>query len=187
MQMLETVLRDIASVIRPGALVADVASVKSRPVALLQRYVPEHVSVIGLHPLFGPQSGQNGIAGLPVVVCPIRPGDPVAVRRFLSEQLGLSVMVLTPEAHDRAMAHVQALTHLVAAVLARMELPRDTVGTAAYASLLRCVELVHGDARALFVAIQHENPFAAAMRERFAHAVAEVLADVAGEAPQLIP
>lgn len=184
-QAMESVIRDIAPVVRPGAIVLDVASVKMRPVEFLRRYLPEHVSVVGLHPLFGPQSGRNGIAGLPMVVCPVRPADPVEVRRFLGEQLGLAVTVLTPEAHDRTMAHVQALTHLVAAVLARMNLPVESIGTAAYASLLRCVELVHGDARELFLAIQHENPFAAAMRARFAEAVAEVLTDIEGEASLL--
>jgi prephenate dehydrogenase len=185
-QALEAVLRDIASVVRPGALVVDVASVKLRPVELLRRYLAEHVSVVGLHPLFGPQSGRNGIAGLPIVVCPIRPADPISVRHFLSQQLGLSVTVLTPEAHDRAMAHVQALTHIVAAVLARMELPTETISTAAYASLLRCVELVHGDARELFLAIQHQNPFATAVRQQFALAVAEVLRDIDGEGAQTV-
>jgi prephenate dehydrogenase len=177
-QALEAVLCEVTPFLRPSALVLDVASVKMRPVTLLRQYLPDHVSAVGLHPLFGPQSGRDGIAGLSVVVCPIRPADPVRVRRFLTEQLGLTVMVQTPEAHDRTMAHVQALTHFVAAVLARMDLPAYPVVTPSYTSLRRVVELLHADARELFLAIQHENPFAAVVRDQFVRIVAEVRAEV---------
>ena len=49
--------------------------------------------VVATHPLFGPQSARDGIAGLKVAVCPIRGrrGARVAVF-FLRERLRLNVV-----------------------------------------------------------------------------------------------
>ena len=64
MQKLEPVLKEVAPFIKPGALVVDVASVKVKPTGWMEQHVPAHADIVGLHPLFGPQSGKNGIAGL---------------------------------------------------------------------------------------------------------------------------
>ena len=55
-----------------GQIVADTCSVKQRPVEWMLRYLPERVHILGAHPLFGPDSGKDGIAGLKIAVCPVR-------------------------------------------------------------------------------------------------------------------
>lgn len=173
-QQLDTVIDAIAPLVRPGALVLDVASVKSRPVAAMRDRLPRTVDVVGLHPLFGPQSGRNGIRGLPIVVCPVRPTDPSYVIDVLTARFGLSVTVLTADAHDRMMAHVQALTHFVAAALKRVGVPALPVETQSYATLRAVVELVGGDAPELYRAIQYENPYAGDVRQAFVQATIEL-------------
>ncbi|WP_343616542.1 prephenate dehydrogenase/arogenate dehydrogenase family protein [Novosphingobium sp.] len=46
----------IAPLLRPGALVMDVGSVKVEPARIMVAQLPPHVSVIATHPMFGPQS-----------------------------------------------------------------------------------------------------------------------------------
>ena len=71
-QRFEQVLTDIAPVVKADAIVIDVASIKSKPIELMQDILPPTVQIIGTHPLFGPQSGKDGIEGLNIVICPLR-------------------------------------------------------------------------------------------------------------------
>ncbi len=184
-QTLDAVLAETAAWIRPGALVLDVASVKIKPLQLLERHLPESVEIIGTHPLFGPQSGKNGLAGLRIVLCPVRSARFAAVRQFLEETLGLLVFERTPEEHDREMAYVQGLTHLVARTLHRMRLPRTEQKTVAYQHLLDIEELLGSDSDALFYTIQRENPAAAEVRDEFVRVLDEIIKIVEnGEPPK---
>ena len=100
------VATEMAPHLRPGALVLDVCSIKVKPLALLAARLPGHVAIVGTHPLFGPQSGRDGIRGLRLSLCEVRGGRAPMVARFLRRRLGLDVIVTTPEAHDRQMASV---------------------------------------------------------------------------------
>uniref|UniRef100_A0A0N4Z7H8 Prephenate/arogenate dehydrogenase domain-containing protein n=1 Tax=Parastrongyloides trichosuri TaxID=131310 RepID=A0A0N4Z7H8_PARTI len=90
----------IAPSVTPGALILDVGSVKVKPAKVMLDGLPEGVQIVGTHPLFGPQSGKDGIAGLRIAVCPVR-GDKAAwrVAAFCRKALGLKVFVVTPEDH----------------------------------------------------------------------------------------
>jgi len=158
--------------LRSGALVLDVCSVKLIPAQLMRDLLPDTVEAIGTHPLFGPQSGRDGIAGLTMAVCPIR-GAALTSRRarrvaaFARRALGLKVFITTPEAHDREAAMVQGLTHLIAKVLVQMEpLPRRMT-TASFDRLMQAVDMVRYDAPEVFLAIERLNPYAADVRNRF--------------------
>jgi prephenate dehydrogenase len=157
----------VAPHVRPGALVIDVASVKMGPARWLAEALPNHVDIIGTHPLFGPQSARAGLTGLEIVICPVR-GERVArLTRFLERVLLLKVSLTTPEAHDRALAAVQGLTHMIAKVMSGLEpLPR-THTTVSYDQMMQALSLVQGDSDELFLAIERENPFAAELRQRF--------------------
>ena len=123
--------------------------------------------MVGTHPLFGPNSGRHGIAGLTVVVCGEGGRKAAAVERFLRNRLALDVRVATPEAHDRQMAYVQGLSHLVARSLRGLVPPELGFGTAGFAKLEGLMELAGGDSDALLATIVGGNPFAPAVLERF--------------------
>jgi prephenate dehydrogenase len=79
--------------LRRRARVYDVASVKTKPLRLLDELLPPGVALLGLHPMFGPQSARHGVRGLKVVVCrpaaPRRAAAPRAVIELLQRELEL--------------------------------------------------------------------------------------------------
>lgn len=153
--------------LRAGSLVLDVGSVKIAPGRLLETGLPDHVEIIGTHPLFGPQSARDGIAGLKIALCPIRGRSTGRVAAFLRKALKLEVIVTTADAHDREVAMVQGLTHLVAKILVRMEPLPQLMTTASFEHLMRATEMVRHDAPEVFMAIERDNPHAKAVRDRF--------------------
>lgn len=164
---LPAVVADLAPHLRAGAVVLDVGSVKIGPALAMQAGLPEHVEIVGTHPLFGPQSGRDGIAGLKIALCPIRGRSAWRVGAFLRKVLKLDAIMTTPEAHDREAAMVQGLTHLIAKILVRMEpLPRRMT-TASFDLIMRATEMVRYDAPGVFLAIEQANPHAKAVRDRF--------------------
>jgi len=166
-QRFESVVRRIVPHLRPGALVVDVCSVKLKPHAILARLLPPEVDFVCTHPLFGPQSGRDGIAGLKIAVCPGRGGREPCVERFLAERLRLTVVRTTPERHDRELAYVQGLTHLIAKIMVEIE-PQDVLQTTrTWELLMQSVELVRYDSDELFLAIESENPFVGEAKARF--------------------
>jgi prephenate dehydrogenase len=164
---LQALARQIGPHVRPHAIVMDVASVKTKPAQWLADAIPAHANVLCTHPLFGPQSGKDGVAGLEIVVCPVRGGRVNRVVRFLERVLALRVSITTPEQHDKALAAVQGLTHMIAKVMSGLEpLPRVHT-TVSYDLLMKGVGLVQGDSDELFMAIERDNPFAGEIRRRF--------------------
>lgn len=153
--------------LKTGAVVLDVGSVKIGPAQAMEAALPGDVEIIGTHPLFGPQSARNGLAGLKIALCPIRGGSTPRIAAFLRHVLKLKVVVTSADAHDREVAMVQGLTHLIAKILVRMEpLPR-TMTTASFDLLMQATEMVRYDAPNVFMAIERANPHAKAVRDRF--------------------
>ncbi|MEM7755124.1 MAG: prephenate dehydrogenase [Planctomycetota bacterium] len=177
LQHLGEVLDAVGPVLGEGALVADVTSVKVEPIGLMNDRLPNHAQILGTHPLFGPQSvAEKGLAGQRLAVCRVRIDDAVyaAVERVLSGALGLDVIETTADEHDRQMALVQALTHLVGHAAAELDLADLPLGTLAYRRLRQLAQNISGDSEELFDAIQGRNPYAAGVRARFVEAVDRV-------------
>jgi len=165
-RVMRSVFEQIAPHLQAGALVIDVGSVKMLPSQWMLETLPAHVDIVATHPLFGPQSARNGLAGLRLVVCPIR-GDRAENVAAFGRSLGLAVNVTTPEEHDREMAYVQALTHLIGRSLVNLDIPDEQMKTPSYQHLLDLCGLVGGDTFELFAAIQTQNPFASEIAESF--------------------
>lgn len=164
---LAEVVEAVAPHIQPGSLVLDVGSVKLGPVAIMRRGLPEHAGIVATHPLFGPQSARDGISGLKIAVCPVRGRGGYRLAAFLRRRLGLNVIMTTPEDHDREMATVQGLTHLIAKVLVQMEPLPQRMTTKSFDLLLEAVNMVRHDAPEVFEAIESANFYAAGVRRRF--------------------
>ncbi len=167
-EALEVTLDAIWPHLAADALVIDVGSVKVKPARLMVERLPEGVRVVGTHPLFGPQSAKDGVAGLRIAVCEIRgTKDARRVAAFCRHALKLKVFQVSPEDHDREAATVQGLTHLIARVLLAMEPLPTRMTTASFERLMQAVDMVRHDSPAVFRAIERDNPFAAEVRERF--------------------
>jgi 4-amino-4-deoxyprephenate dehydrogenase len=105
-------VRPVAAALRPGALLVDTLSVKSRIVDATRRHAGG-AEVISLNPLFAPSLG---IRGRPVAAVVTRDGPRGRELLRLIEHWGGRVLRLSAEEHDRLAGATQALTH--AAVLA---------------------------------------------------------------------
>ena len=103
----EGVIEKIAPFLSPKTLLADLTSIKEKP---LQKMLDAHTGpVIGLHPIFGPTSGS-----LDKQIIVVTPGRNPDQCRWLIDQFILwgAVMVeSTAKEHDDIMGIVQALRH----------------------------------------------------------------------------
>ena len=108
--------REIGPVLRKEQLLMDFCSMKEEIVEAMYRFSP--AEVVGTHPLFGPYP--DTIHGQNMIICPQR-GD--QWRNWLENELrkeGAIVTCMTPEIHDRNMAVVQGLTHMLTVCLGRL-------------------------------------------------------------------
>lgn len=163
----ESVVRSIAPICRPGAIIVDVGSVKVQPSEIMERFLPDYVSIVATHPLFGPQSARNGIRGLKIAVCPVRGHHHTQVAAFLRKHLGLHVIMTTPDQHDRDAATVQGITHLIAKVLLNMGPLPSRMTTKSFDLISEAISMVQHDAPEVFEAIENANPYAQEVRQRF--------------------
>ncbi len=170
-QELEKTMIGIIPFLRAGQMVIDLCSVKCKPVDIMKRLIPEGIDIISLHPLFGPQSGKNGIAGLNITICNVVGQRTECVKEFLEQKLALNTFITTPENHDQEMAYVQGLTHMIAKVFVSMDVPDIHQQTKTYGHLNDMVELIRYDSDELFLAIQRDNPYVRQTTEKFFAAV----------------
>jgi prephenate dehydrogenase len=178
-QAQEAFWREHGAKVNPDALVIDVSSVKVKPVELMQKYLPKSCQILATHPLFGPQSGKDGIAGLSIVIWPVRLEETPLnkIMAFLQNELELKIIRKTPQDHDKDMAYVQALTFFIGRAIGRMGLPDTELATKTYQHLFDIEQIVGKDTDELFLTIQQENPYADEIRkELVAH-----LEDIEGE------
>lgn len=163
---LESVLLSISRRIKPGCLVFDTCSVKVYPVNLMKSILPEYVDIIASHPMFGPDSGKDGVKDLPIVFIPVRDSSGYAdtwKKIFLDFEM--KVIEITADIHDKDAAFTQGVTHFIGRVLNELNLKENEISTKGYRSLLSIVEQTCNDPLQLFRDLQHYNPYTHGMRQ----------------------
>ncbi len=174
---LEPVLQEVASSISEGTLVMDTCSVKVYPARVMERLLPEGVNIIATHPMFGPDSGKDGLKGLPLVFSPLRGSDELFFRwRELFVAMELNLLEMSCDAHDREAAYSQGVTHFVGRVLDELALKPTEIATLGYQRLLSIIEQTCNDPLQLFLDLQRFNPYAPAMQQRLKASLDKVLA-----------
>ena len=107
---LESVVASAAEFISDDQLIMDICSVKVHPANVLRKYLA-HAKLVATHPMLGPDSASRGLAGLQVAVCPLNVSEEITAEvRRLWEDLGLDILVTTPEAHDKDSVYSQGFT-----------------------------------------------------------------------------
>ena len=123
-------IHKISGKLAPGTLLMDTCSVKAYPAQIMRKHVPRGVDLLATHPMFGPDSGRNGIEGLPMILCPIRVSDQRVAQWFeFFRSLGLRVITMSPHEHDFKAAYTQGIAHYVGRVLADLHLQKSEIGT----------------------------------------------------------
>ena len=118
----EAVARQIAPHLKPGAIVTDVGSTKASVIAQMAPHMPKSVHFIPGHPLAGteksgPDAGFTGLfQGRWCIFTPLPGTDPAALARLKAfwEALGSKIDEMDPEHHDKVLAIVSHLPHIIA-------------------------------------------------------------------------
>ncbi|MBI4004446.1 MAG: prephenate dehydrogenase/arogenate dehydrogenase family protein [Candidatus Omnitrophica bacterium] len=124
--------RRVACQVRPGTILTDVGSTKGRIVRSLERSLPCHVSFVGAHPLAGSEQRGMGAASKELFrgsVCILTKTPRTNVQALRAVQclwkpLVGRVIVMSPARHDRLLAAMSHLPHLLAYTLVGI-LPRE--------------------------------------------------------------
>jgi len=173
---IEHVLEELAPHLGPGTIVADTCSVKVYPVESMKRLLPGSVSILGTHPMFGPDSARNGLAGLPIILCPVRLSSAeLAFWKETFSSFRLRVVEMSAEEHDREAAFTQGITHFVGRVLKDLDLKPSEIGTVGYRKLLEIMDHTCNDPWQLFLDLQHYNPHTVEMRRRLQDSLRRIL------------
>lgn len=183
---MEETCQKMAPLLGAGQIVVDTCSVKRRPIDWMVEHLPASVQILGTHPLFGPDSAKEGMEGLTIALCPvrIRPEVYTEIREYL-ERLQLIVVEPTPEDHDEQLARGQAVFHLIAQAMKRLEWAGQAISTPGPEAFYRLVETVQHDTDQLFRDMERENPYAAQCRRRFIQEVLALDQELSDEAEHL--
>ena len=121
------VFRGLAAHQRRGMYLTDAGSTKASVVAEAWRYLEQPQFFVPAHPMAGSERSGPAAAtadlfrGRPCVLCPDADTDDAALAAVteLWQGLGAVLHTMTPEQHDRQVAAVSHLPHLLAVLLAR--------------------------------------------------------------------
>lgn len=178
----EEVLKRVAGKIGRNTVVLDTCSVKTYPSKWMEEYLPSHIYKIATHPMFGPDSGRNGVKGLPLVMCEISKKDErYEFIKSYFEHIGLKVLEMSARDHDAEAAYSQGVTHFVGRVLNEMGLKPTEIATSGYKSLMNIVDQTCNDPLQLFYDLQRYNPYAKEMRLTLQVAIEKILNRLAKE------
>ncbi|RRT51859.1 hypothetical protein B296_00032959 [Ensete ventricosum] len=169
----EAVLRSLPfQRLRRSTLFVDVLSVKEFPKNLLLHILPPDFDILCTHPMFGPESGKHGWAGLPFVYDKVRIGESEdrvdRCRRFLDifAREGCRMVEMSCAEHDENAAEIQFLTHTVGRILAKLNLKSTPINTKGYETLLKLVENTCSDSFDLYNGLFMYNKNSTELLER---------------------
>lgn len=116
------VAEQIAPALKPGAILTDVGSTKASVIAQMAPHVPEGVHFIPGHPLAGteksgPDAGFEGLfRGRWCIFTPLPETDEAALGRLRNFwiALGSKIDEMDPQHHDKVLAIVSHLPHIIA-------------------------------------------------------------------------
>jgi prephenate dehydrogenase len=168
-------LKSMAPLLKPGSLVVDVCSVKEYPVQWMLEELPQSVSILATHPMFGPDSAADSLQDRKICLCRVRVSDAPydKIKNYLISR-GLIVIEATAREHDEQIATSLSLTHLIGRTLSACGAQPLDIDTEGYKRLLRILEVVERDTWQLFVDMHRYNPYAREKRLAFMNVMKEI-------------
>ncbi len=178
------VIRRAGPLVRAGACLMDVTSVKSAPLAAMLEAARPDVDVVGTHPMFGPHGGSD-MDRQKVVLCRGRGEAGFERVKHLFELFGAEVILADAAEHDAQMALIQVLVHqktmVLGSVLERLQAPLARsleFASPIYRAELAMVGRLYSQEAGLYADILTNNTDGARVSalfaeeaQRFAHAV----------------
>ena len=172
---MKELLKQVSPLLPDNTVVSDVCSVKTYPIKWMRELLPDTVSILPTHPMFGPDSAADSLSGRKIVLCRERIEDVLyrRIKDYLSGK-GLILIETTPEEHDRQIATSLSLTHFVGRSLSAFGAKKLDIDTEGYARLLHILGVVENDTWELFKDMHHYNPYAEAARSEFMASMAKI-------------
>ena len=173
--ILKKVLVEIGPLLKQDRIVVDVCSVKVYPVQWMQALLPESVSILATHPIFGPDSASDSLKGRKIFLSPIRIGQKPyqKIKSYLASK-GLAIIESTPENHDEQIAISLALTHFIGRTLSEFGATQLDIDSEGYKRLLHILDVVQHDTWQLFYDMHQFNPYAKEKRDAFMLAMQKI-------------
>ena len=168
-------LKTIAPLLEPGAVVIDVCSVKEYPVQWMLEELPESISILATHPMFGPDSAADSLQDRKICLCQVRVPDAQyqKIKKYLTSK-GLIVIEATVREHDEQIATSLSLTHLIGRTLSECGAKPLDIDTEGYKRLIHILEVVERDTWQLFQDMHRYNPYAKKKRIEFMEVMQEI-------------
>ena len=153
----------------------DVCSVKVYPTQWMKESLPETVSILATHPIFGPDSASDSLKNRKIFLSPIRIGKKQyqKVKTYLASK-ELVLIESTPEDHDEQIAISLALTHYIGRTLSEFGAAQLSIDSEGYKRLLHILDVVEHDTWQLFCDMHHYNPYAKEKRAAFMQAMQKI-------------
>ncbi len=160
-------VKSFAGVAKRGALLADVASVKTEVVKAM-RSIRAEVELVSLHPLFGP--GAASVKGKDIVVIPVRAGNRYRYLKRTLKMMGARITEMDANEHDRIMAISQCMTHFVlisylnAIKSIKWMKQAEKLSTPMFSSFINLAKAILAGNPELYGELQVHNKYAGLMR-----------------------
>jgi len=169
-----SLLAELRPLLKPETLVVDICSVKVEAEKRLRAGLPDHQNLLTTHPMFGPNSAKNGIAGLTLVVTSTDGEKAETAVQYCQDTLKLKIMRMTAEEHDQEMANVHALTFFIARGLTDTGVETSAFQPPSFQRLLDLSALDKHHTEELFLTMEVGNPYARSAREKFVRTLQEI-------------
>jgi len=120
------IFKTITGNLKKGALLTDVGSTKAQVVEAIERHLPEGISFVGSHPLAGSEkrgvtfADGNLFKGTILIMTRAKKTKAHSIKTLTRfwKSLGVArISIKSPEEHDRIVAEISHLPHLVATAL----------------------------------------------------------------------
>lgn len=162
-------LQSVMPHVRPDTIVIDVSTVKKYTSDCLRAQVGKQ-HFIATHPMFGPESYRKrgeSLAGLRLVITDyVLTNDEFIQFKQILAAVGIEVIEMDPDTHDRMLAESLFLTHLIAQTVTMAGFARTQIDTISFGFLMDAVESVVHD-RQLFQDVYRFNPYCKAVLKQY--------------------
>ena len=157
------VTKRIGPILPEDALLMDLTSIKTVPVAAMLKY--SKAQVVGLHPLFGPNATKDHKA-LKVAICPGRGQTGLDWAIEIIKAAGLEPLVVSAQDHDQMMSIIQGAQHFAMLAFAvtvansgyKLE-DLSKFATPSFFQMTKRVEAILQQPPELFGPLMMDNPF----------------------------
>lgn len=145
----EGIIKQLSSFVKTHQVIMDVCSVKLYPTKVAKKHLSGKVNMVATHPMFGPNSireRDEALNDLKIVTYNINAKKMVyetLINYF--QQIGLEVIEMEPEDHDKIMAHSQFFAMIVGQLAQKIDIKPTLIDTMGAIGINRALAYMGND------------------------------------------